>query len=123
MKSLIILLTGLSVIIMSGVSLGTNEGILRLLMGNTEFDFIARIIVLAGMIALLVTSRPRSVALRVTFGLAAIVILAGVAVQFFSYQLQLFDAGIYMLAGIGLLIEALEPAPVSVPTVSTAKAV
>ena len=119
MKSLIILLTGLSVIIMSGISLGNNEGILRLLMGNTEFDFVARIIVLVGMIALLVTSRPRSVALRSTFALAAIVIFTGVAVQFFNYQLLLFDAGLYVIAGIALLIEALEPNPVAVPATAT----
>ena len=118
MKSLIILLTGLSVIIMSGISLGNNEGILRLLMGNTEFDFVARIVILVGLIALLVTSRPRSVALRSTFALAAIVIFTGVAIQFFSYQLLLFDAGLYIIAGIALLIEALEPNPVSIPAVS-----
>ncbi len=79
-------------------------------LGSTSADFVTvRAILIVLLIILLFTDPPRNILLRVVLGLSSIALLSWVSLEIYTYSILVLDVGIFMLAGIILAIEALEP--------------
>ncbi len=110
MKRAITILTSLAIIIMTVLPLAHINTPIRLFMGETTLDMAGRLFVLVGLIALSLTWRPRSVAVRAVLGVIGGGVLMIALSEMFEYRLAIFDALIYLVGAASLLIEALEPA-------------
>ncbi|MFZ1258587.1 MAG: hypothetical protein WAQ25_03900 [Candidatus Saccharimonas sp.] len=101
-------LLGMSAIAVSGVDTGFH------LFMNTGIEHsIARVVLAVALLVILVTSRPRSAALRGLLGAIALVSISFAVSQTLNYQLGLFDTLVYFLAGLVVSIESLELEPES----------
>lgn len=78
------------------------------LAGTTLRFEIARGIVLAALIAILVTTPPRAVYFRYMLGAASLILGVGSIVMMFQYTLPIIDAIVFFESAIILAIEALE---------------
>lgn len=79
-------------------------------LGSTSADFVTvRAILIVLLTILLFTDPPRNILLRVVLGLSSVALFTWVSMEIYTYSILVLDVGIFILAGIILAIEALEP--------------
>lgn len=114
-KSLLITSTIAVLCALIGITLlGSTTG-LELIVSADPFHNVVRVVLMAALLVLAFTVRPRAMALRYSLGTVSAVITAGALVQMANYQLPLLDALTYLIAATVLMVEALEDAVFTEP--------
>ena len=92
-----------------------------LMMSFSQEHNIARIVLIGALLAVALTSRPRSRYFRMSLAVVSATITAYALIQASNYGLQLLDALVYMLAGLILMTESLEVEPKQIELSSSQK--
>lgn len=120
-KSLLITSTIAVLCALIGITLlGSTTG-LELIVGADPFHNVVRVVLIAALLVLAYTVRPRAMALRYSLGTVSAVITAVALVQMANYQLPLLDALTYLIAATVLMVEALEDAVFTEPATELKK--
>ena len=99
-------IAALFVMILAAVT-GSDAGF-SLFMNTGIEHIIARAVLIGGLVAVAMTSRPRSKTFRTALGVISVLMIVFTAVQTLNYSLGLLDAVVYFLGGLLLSIESLE---------------
>lgn len=104
------------------IALGGDGMRIQYFIGTDTADNIARVVLIGMLMKLLVVSQPRAKVFRVMLALIGAGVASYALLKTTGYQLQIIDAGVYVLASLILLIESLEPEPTTSKSLSSQKA-
>jgi len=108
MKQKLTMSTAMVLLIILVASLSKSEVGFMLMMSTAREHNIARIVLVGVLVAMVMTTRPRSKAFRAGLAILSTGITAYALTQTANFELQLFDTLVYLLAGIILMTESLE---------------
>ena len=103
-----------SVLISSFVAMGATATVSPLV-GTAGGDSIVRLSILAGVVILLVSHRPRGSVLRAILGMLGAVVFLVAMAEAMSGTLGVVDGAIYAVGAYYMLLEALEPSSARSP--------
>lgn len=114
-KSLVLI--GTITLLVAVIGLTTVHGMgFELIMSDAPLHNAIRSVIIAGLLVLAFTVRPRPRWLRVALGVVAVVIMSIALAQTVNYALQILDALIYLAAATVFMNEALESEPLPAPS-------
>jgi len=122
MKRIVTIGTIIVLMIMLVASLTSSNLGFTLMMSTGLEHNIARIVLIAALLAITFTARPRSKEFRIGLAVISAGITAYALAQTANYGLQIFDSLAYVLAGVILMTESLEVDPQTIQPLGTEKA-
>lgn len=108
MKQVLTVGTIAALVVMIITALTGNDTGFSLFMNTSIEHTIARAVLIAGLLGVAMTTRPRSRVFRSALGVIAGLIVIFTVAQTLNYNLGLLDTVVYFLGGLLLSIEALE---------------
>lgn len=108
MKKVLTIGTIAALFVMIVTAISGNDTGFNLFMNTSIEHIIARVVLIGALVAIAMTSRPRSRGFRTALGTVSLLMIVFTAVQTLNYSLGLLDAVVYFLGGLLLSIESIE---------------
>ena len=108
MKQVLTLGTIAALVVMIITALSGNDTGFSLFMNTNIEHTIARVVLIVALVAVAMTTRPRSHMFRTALGVVSVLMIIFTATQTMNYSLGLLDSVVYFLGGLLLSIESLE---------------